>query len=803
MGSAYSDTIVVCRPNQLCEAAIVVSCLPSKAFVPVISVEAPPMSVADYIQRHQKLTVSLTRSEEMFGGPLGSAEVMAATRRSPSARREVLAALDRSIWMQEAIAPYQSWLKHNEMVSQLLADSRVSRAIFLFDPDPGDLYMEDPSIVVEWNSYRREADGKGPGEPKSMFASLSSYLYLLHGLSAELDNGPRNYFRDLPDLARRAWSLLRDEDPPRHFIEVAGLHTANYLVGLFAALRSGLPLRPVDHCSRPIQEVLDGANPDADASEAVLVEDTGHASTLLGALYAHHRAARLVVTPPPVLDEVQHAVAARQDLIVKNGRGIFDGIRSRISGESRRDQFVEIEAAVTAQVPHTAVREVGDRRLTAFTIGLPYSFVKTIDDDWSRKPIGHVAADPTLIILNEIFSTSVELIPAAVSLIFDPGYFRTSETADVMRQVSSHFTHSILLDGEYATALSLMHLSDSLPVELVFFNTHGSDESIVLSDMPVPRRIITRFVKFPQRPIVFNNSCQSWTSIGREFVRIGARGYIGTLWSIPSDLAADFARTVMHRVTTEEAAACQAMVSTGLSETIERSYIYVGTANGRLNKQRGHATGAQAALAACAILLRSARKLPNGQLTRLVCRETEKLRNAINGSGYDETSEYLDILLGELEAISKYPEITDSDLKAANHLADSIDSSVERIPLPETVKKQKIAQRYAHTGTIYYARHRLSAALADLLRSIQLADTDSQRAYLQLAVAEILTSQGNWDEAMTVVTGVRDFYSRTGDRDGLIKALGLLGQIARRLGRDTEALQYAQEGYHSATSRRR
>ena len=44
-------------------------------------------------------------------------------------------------------------------------------------------------------------------------------------------------------------------------------------------------------------------------------------------------------------------------------------------------------------------------------------------------------------------------------------------------------------------------------------------------------------------PIVFNNTCWSWSEVAAFFIACGARAYIGTLWEIENDAAVTAART--------------------------------------------------------------------------------------------------------------------------------------------------------------------------------------------------------------------------------------------------------------------
>ncbi len=52
-------------------------------------------------------------------------------------------------------------------------------------------------------------------------------------------------------------------------------------------------------------------------------------------------------------------------------------------------------------------------------------------------------------------------------------------------------------------------------------------------------------------PIVFNNTCSSWSDIGACFVGAGCRGYIGTLWPVGNDTATNAARHFYRRATSK------------------------------------------------------------------------------------------------------------------------------------------------------------------------------------------------------------------------------------------------------------
>ncbi len=49
-------------------------------------------------------------------------------------------------------------------------------------------------------------------------------------------------------------------------------------------------------------------------------------------------------------------------------------------------------------------------------------------------------------------------------------------------------------------------------------------------------------------PIIFNNTCWSWSGISNSFLYGGARGYIGTLWAVNNNLAVDAAKTFYEKL---------------------------------------------------------------------------------------------------------------------------------------------------------------------------------------------------------------------------------------------------------------
>ncbi|MFI9008434.1 hypothetical protein ACIGNX_14510 [Actinosynnema sp. NPDC053489] len=677
------DTVVVCRPDQVLEAAVVVSCLPADRVTPVVALRPADAS---------------------------------------SHRRDGL-------------------------VADLLDAVGVRRVVFLAEPD------------------------------EELFGGLPERLHLP--------------CEDPVGLTGKAWELLRGGEPGRT-LDVAP--DADAVAALFTALRAGAALRVVDDAP-PVP--FDGHDPD-DGDEAVLVERTGEVEDLVAAAYAHHRGARLVITPRPDLAAVGAVVAEEQERVTAAARAIGDAVKGigfvealwRYLSTGGHDPYAAVEAVVTAQVPPEAVAAVGDRRLTAFTTGLPYSFVRTGDVNWARKPIGHVVADPTLVVLTELHRAGAAREPGAFSLLVDAGPVRdpgaTEDRLSGTITPPGHHTHPIVLSERDSSPEVLRALVADLPVELVFFNHHDADDAIVLGGHALPDEDLP--LELRHRPIVFNNSCRSWTRLGREFLRAGARGYIGTLWTIPPNLAAGFARTVVRRLTAEETPAAHAIVNTGTPGGVERSYLYVGTVNGRLDEWRDRSTtDAEAALTGCELLAAAARGRA-APLAPVLHREIRALREVAETGEATDTPAYAAVLLAELE-------LEPDDVRAAA-LVERVDAVLDGLDVPEDELEALWATRFELAGARAERRGEYGAALADFERCVGLGDACRDRADVLLRMARLLMREGRTDEAGQAARLAYEEHRARRDRPGQLESLTVLHDLGDA-DPDT-ALRHAVEGHDLA-----
>ena len=78
-------------------------------------------------------------------------------------------------------------------------------------------------------------------------------------------------------------------------------------------------------------------------------------------------------------------------------------------------------------------------------------------------------------------------------------------------------------------------------------------------------------------PIVFNNTCWSWSEVASFFLACGARAYIGTLWDIHNDAAVLAARTFYENLFSGTVLSAFHKAAKAIDGTLSKgTYIYWG-----------------------------------------------------------------------------------------------------------------------------------------------------------------------------------------------------------------------------------
>ena len=771
------DTIVVCRPNQLREAAIVLSCLPRGPTTPLIVIDPAPTNTSDYGKLYQDYLRVRDERDEISGAALARAQ------QTPDIR-EKLQDLNRKVDEKvRALTPYRSWVKRNQFISELVRALEPRSAIYVFDRQADDLWFIEPTPRFHLSDERFPIL---PPIPESV----------------EITN------RNLGTLADEVWQRFRNEalsDGKRLRIDENDI--AGYFTGLYRAFVQDCALYP--QSGGP--PGLPCADWNGTANEAVLIETAEDAARLLGVQYAARDHARLLVCTPPQIDEIDRARDGVQQMRDAETKNIFNTVRNFFDPDQTAAAIRGFEEAVTRAVPRDVVEQVGDLPLTAITDGVPYGFVKTKAADWSRKPIGHITGDIGLLLLTELFGPTLRH-DIGFNVIFDPGFFETTETKDVIATLGARLAYSLVLSQNAASSQALNHLSGALPIELAFFNTHGSEHEIILSDMPFPAYKLVQRVTLRSRPIVFNNSCLSWTGVGKEFVRAGARGYVGTLWSVGAVDAASFARTVIAPVVNGNGVA-HAIHESGIAPVNERAYIYVGTCSSRHNPLPAFEdSDPRARLTSCAGFLLEAlwswvSESPVSGIPFITSLSQDLFENAntvlanLDRQFPDPDIDRVDLLLLQLKIVAALVLRGDANPEVALQLFQQGQAMLSRVSVDEKIKATRRAKLFQYAARVPARIGPLDAAEAMLRESIAQAELGDETAGPQyLELSDVLSNAGRFDDAMAAARKALDVYSaeQPPNHVKMMLVYGRLGQISVRLQQFDDALKYAQSGFEKA-----
>ncbi|MBK6974732.1 MAG: CHAT domain-containing protein [Sterolibacteriaceae bacterium] len=555
-----ADAVVVCRPEQMREAATVLSCFAQGVLPPLFVLEHAPCSETRYRTLHERYRAMRDRRDEDVG-TLAARLALDGKRKAPGWRPKWSnEEIDRRV---EALTPYRRWVKRHRLLAAVYHKLPLRRAIFLVAATADDMSVIEP-------------------QPKGVLGTAREPL-LAEGLQwiVVASEGDEPFWH-------RAWRAVRPGEPlPAEAIDVGGDGVA-LIAGLHRARRKGLPLRVRDGATAS-GFAIEPASGDA-ASEAVVVEASDKADALAAVFYALRQDALLCVYPQPSTRSIERA---RQAIEVWQEGPHAAGDVAPIA---------ELEAAVARAVPDAVAGAVGTLPLTAWTGGVPYHLLRRPGCDWSDKPIGLMTGDALLLAALALFDASdtsdasetrdpigasggrVEATPsplARLHVVFDPGDFPTGETEGVLRALAADPGFALLLQGPAASNTALI-AAGGAPLELVYFNTHGSDDSIALKDMPLPGYKLLQRVTMRSRPLVFNNSCLSWTGVGREFLVAGARGYVGTLWSVDARNAAAFAIAAMDQLVAGGRTIAASLRGSRVDPATEKAYVFVGAVSARL-----------------------------------------------------------------------------------------------------------------------------------------------------------------------------------------------------------------------------
>lgn len=783
-GVHIADTLVICRPSQWREAAVVISCFALDQQPPLLVLEPPPCSDAAYRRLHERYRTMRDLRDEDLGTPAAQAAWKQAVMNGEKPRWSN-DEIDRRV---AALSPYRRWVKRHRLLAAAYRSLPLRRALLLFEATGDDLSVIDPQPMAELRAEREPLLGEA------------------------IECVPLRAGADAP-LWQCAWSLLRPGQAlPGSLLDVDD-DPVSVVAGLRRARLLGLPLR-IDG-NAPASACIHVPAAAATPKQAVLVEAVPRAAILAAVFEAERVDAPMWVIAPP------------STIAIERARKAVEAWYETPHATGETPPLDTLRAAVTRALPASVAEAVGDLPLTAWTEGVPYSLLRTATLDWSRKPIGLMTGDALLLAAAAWFDAgppkrtpSNPDVPGQrprLHALFDPGDFDTGETAGVMHALAADPGQVLQLHGRAASNAALIALSN-VPVALLYFNTHGSDQAILLKDMPLPAYKLMQRVTLRSRPILFNNSCLSWTGVGREFLVAGARAYVGTLWSVAAQQAATFAIAALTRVVRDGRSVAHGLADGAADEVDDATrlaYVLAGPVSTRMPPVDAQAGSERAGLAANALCLASIGRSLFSQApeslvsaeARALLEQAEAVVAELDRRWPQPDAVTLPLLTSVMDLATQFGF---AEPRHARHAADLGLRGLALLGAPENASRWTLATQAA----FWLATSRVSRKLerwADVLTLLDFSIQRQEAAAVSVAAEYLDRSDahaalGQPDLAVADALRARAAFAASAARGdaqasrGAMLAAGRLAGLLRRARRWDAALQAMKDGHAQAVA---
>jgi tetratricopeptide (TPR) repeat protein len=256
--------------------------------------------------------------------------------------------------------------------------------------------------------------------------------------------------------------------------------------------------------------------------------------------------------------------------------------------------YASLEQAAADAVPSTLLTP-HVRTMTVFTRWLPLHLTPIPSEgEWAPKQhwvdryvLAHLPGNTASLLVPRIFQASTkpsQAVPFAV--VFDTlGVVTDTEQRQFVDELSKGLGYPLVLAQESADGELLREVAERLETDLLLLVTHGAGDFI--EDGHGGRLTSSDIAswKVNGSPLVFNNSCSSWSTTGAAFVAAGARGYIGALWPIASRTATQIGISIaagLHASSGADipmlltAAVRAAATERGEAQRTAAAYLYVG-----------------------------------------------------------------------------------------------------------------------------------------------------------------------------------------------------------------------------------
>ncbi|MGO6788727.1 CHAT domain-containing protein [Rhizobium ruizarguesonis] len=304
----------------------------------------------------------------------------------------------------------------------------------------------------------------------------------------------------------------------------------------------------------------------------------------------------LAVLAPSVGDELVLCEATIKDLLIIQAVGYAVSHRLPIAFLREPSNESASEAATFETFRNRAeclvpppLRAPSQSALTVFTRTIPLHLVRRNEavewpaGHWATSHIvSHLPGQTASVLIPRWFSDEMErVMPLPLSVFYNGlGAHGQKDGASLGSAAGDLLNHLMTLDGGSAKTDVLRETLERLPTSMVLIAAHGAERVIELERGRHVRDTEIGNWRLAGSPVVFNNSCSSWTQLGQAFLQAGARAYVGTLWEVSHEAATEVATTLLQHMLAapgEGIASALAVAVSGESTSIDHgSYIYVG-----------------------------------------------------------------------------------------------------------------------------------------------------------------------------------------------------------------------------------
>lgn len=323
---------------------------------------------------------------------------------------------------------------------------------------------------------------------------------------------------------------------------------------------------------------------------------TWEQGTLLGRMMPD--LAGLTVAESPVADELVFCEATLDDLLVVQAVGYAAShqlpiafLRPSPPKSGRESANFEACRDHAERLVPPSLRAPSQPALTVFTRTTPLHLVRQrTDAEWpashwaTAHSVSHLPGQSASILIPRWFSDELGRVsPVSLNIFYNGlGSHGLKDQAGLKVATDRLLSHVLTLENHAARGEVLRETLERLPSSMLLIAAHGAERSI---EMEQGRRVRDTEIanwRLAGSPVVFNNSCGSWTEVGKAFLQAGARAYVGTLWDITHEVAGEVATRLFQHMLAQPAdgiarALASAVADHAAAATNENGgYIYVG-----------------------------------------------------------------------------------------------------------------------------------------------------------------------------------------------------------------------------------